>query len=245
MKPILTAREHYDRLAEMGNDINDPPAALEYMSRWDGPPFWTAVGDSRGKDILEIGIGTGRIARRILEHGCRSLTGLDVSPRTIEAAKSQLSRFPNIELVLADINEFCRPGSFDTAFSVLTFMHVQDKVKALENIVNSLRPGGHLVLSINNTSDSFDFGEWMIPLFPWAPKLYTEALGSMGCEVFEPIPLIDKWTDPHGRKSGTYGQEIASVLKATRRRGLSSSGSAGRTGNAGCQPLKKQRYDQW
>lgn len=217
MKPILTAREHYDRLAGMGNDINDPPEALEYMSRWDGPPFWSAVGDSRGKDVLEIGIGTGRIARRILEHGCRSLTGLDVSPMTIEAAESQLSGFENIELILADITEFCQPGSFDTACSVLTFMHIQDKVTALWNIVKCLRPGGHLVLSISNASDSFDFGEWMIPLFPWAPERYAEALGSMGCEVAEPIPLIDKWIDPQGRKSGTYEQKIAAVLKATKR----------------------------
>ena len=201
----------------MGNDINDPPEALEYMSRWDGPPFWNALGDSREKDVLEIGIGTGRIARRILEHGCRSLTGLDVSPKTIAVAGFQLGNFANAELVLAGIAEFCQPGSFDIACSVLTFMHVQDKVNALENIVHSLRPGGHLVLSIAYTSDSFDFGEWMVPLFPWAPERYTQVLGSIGCDVADPIPLIDKWIDSHGRKSETYGKEIASLIKATKR----------------------------
>ena len=217
MKPILTAQEHYDRLAEMGNDVNDPPAALEYMSRWDGPPFWNAIGDSREKDILEIGIGTGRIARLILEHGCRNLTGLDISPKTIEVASSRLSNFANAELILADIAEFCQPGSFDIACSVLTFMHIQDKVKALGNIVNSLRPGGYLVLSIDNASDSFDFGDWVIPLFPWAPERYTQVLGSIGCEIADPIPLIDKWIDSHGKKSETYGQEIATLIKATKK----------------------------
>ena len=217
MKPILTAQEHYDRLAGTGNDVSDPPAALAYMSRWDGPPFWNAIGDSRGKDILEIGIGTGRIARRILERGCRSLTGLDISPKTIEVAGSQLRNFANVELILADIAEFRRPESFDIACSVLTFMHVQDKVKALQNIVDSLRPDGYLVLSTENASESFDFGEWTIPLFPWAPERYVHALGSMGCEVAEPIPLIDKWIDPQGRKSETYGQEIAAMIRATKR----------------------------
>lgn len=218
MKPILTAREHYDRLAEMGNDLNDPPAALEYMARWDGPAFWKAIGDSREKDVLEIGIGTGRIARQLLNHGCRSLTGLDVSPKTIDVAKSQLSNFSNTKLILADITEFCQPGSFDIACSVLTFMHVQEKVKALENIVNCLRPGGHLVLSIDKASDSFDFGDWMITLYPWAPESYAQVLGSMGCEVDDPIPLIDNWIDSQGKKSEKYGQEIAAVIKATKRR---------------------------
>jgi len=108
MKPILTAQEHYDRLAEMGNDLNDPPAMLEYMSRWDGPPFWNAIGDTGEKDILEIGIGTGRVARQLLKLGCRSLTGLDISPRTIEVAESQLCEFSNVKLILADITEFCQ-----------------------------------------------------------------------------------------------------------------------------------------
>ena len=220
MKPILTTQEHYDRLAEMGNDLNDPPEALEYMARWDGPPFWKAIGDSREKDILEIGIGTGRIACQLLKHGCRSLTGLDISPKTIEAAKSQLSDFSNTKLILADITEFCQPTSFDIACSVLTFMHIQDKSRALGNIVNCLRPGGHLVVSIDNASDSFDFGEWEIPLYPWAPERYTQVLGSMGCQVDAPIPLIDKWIDPQGKKSETYGQEIAALIKATKRKGL-------------------------
>ncbi len=217
MKPILTTQEHYDRLAEMGNDLYDPPAALEYMARWDGPPFWNVIGDLREKDILEIGIGTGRIARQLLKHGCRSLTGLDVSPKTIEAAKTQLSAFQNVKLILADISEFCQPASFDIACSVLTFMHIQDKSKALENIINSLRPGGHIVLSIDNASDSFDFGDWEIPLYPWGAERYIQVLDSMACDVAEPISLIDKWIDTQGSKSETYEQEIATLINATKR----------------------------
>ena len=52
MKPTITAREHYDRLAESGHGRDDPPVMREYMARWDGPPFWQAIGDVRGKDVL-------------------------------------------------------------------------------------------------------------------------------------------------------------------------------------------------
>ena len=217
MKPTITAREHYDRLAESGHGRDDPPAMQEYMARWDGPPFWDALGDLSEKDVLEVGIGCGRIARRVLKQGCRSLTGLDISPKTIAAAKADLAEFPKVELVLADINDFVQPESFDAAFSVLTLMHVQDKQRALQNVVNSLRPGGHLVLSIDNASDSLDFGNWIVTLYPWAPERYAQVLSSIGCEVADPIPLIDIWVTPKGKKSETYGQEIAALVKATKK----------------------------
>lgn len=216
MKPTLTTREHYDRLAEMGNGLNDPPSALEYMARWDGPPFWNAMGDLREKDVLEVGIGCGRIARHVLEKGCRSLTGLDISPKTITAARSHLSDYSNLKLIPEDITRFCQPDSFDVACSVLTFMHVQDKQKALKNIVDSLRPGGQVVLSIDKASDSFDFGEWEVTLYPWTPERYAETLSSMGCEVSELIPLIDTWSGPAGQKTDTYGERIATVIRAAK-----------------------------
>ena len=217
MKPTITAREHYDRLAESGHGRNDPPAMQEYMARWNGPPFWDALGDLSEMDVLEVGIGCGRIARQVLKQGCRSLTGLDFSPKTIAAAKADLAEFPKVELILADINDFVRPESFDSAYSVLTMMHVQDKQKALQNFVDSLRPGGHLVLSIDNASDSLDFGNRTVTLYPWAPERYAQVLSSIGCELADPIPLIDNWVTPKGKKSETYGQDIATLIKATKR----------------------------
>ena len=65
MKPSISAGEHYDRLAEAGHGRDDPPCMRQYMARWDGPPFFDAPADPRGKDILEIGVGDGRIARQL------------------------------------------------------------------------------------------------------------------------------------------------------------------------------------
>ncbi len=221
MKPSISTQEHYDRLAESGHGRDDPPFMQEYMAQWDGPPFFAALGDPSGKNILEVGIGGGRIARELLTRDCHTLTGLDVSPKTIAAARSDLSDFPNLELIHADICEFCRPTSFDMAYSVLTFMHVQDKQKALRNVVDSLRSGGHVVLSINHTFDLLDFGDWTVPLHPWSPERYVEVLSGIGCKIDETTPLIDKWVQPNGRKSDTFGETIATLVKATKSKGLS------------------------
>lgn len=217
MKPAISAREHYDRLAESGHGRNDPPFTQEYMARWDGPVFYGALGDLTEKDVLEVGIGGGRIARRVLAGGCRHLTGLDVSPRTIEAAQSDLAGFPNLEFLLTDITDFRRDRAFDLAYSVLTFMHVEDKPKALDNLVACLRPGGRVVLSIDQPSDSLDFGEWTVALFPWDPAQYAEALEKAGCDVGDPVQLIDSWIAPGGKRSGTYGECVATLIKAEKR----------------------------
>ena len=216
-KPSITAKEHYDRLAEAGHGRDDSLVMQNYMARWDGPLFHDALDDLTGKDVLEVGVGVGRIARQILNRGCRHLTGLDISPKTIAVAQADLAEFANLELVLADISEFRRDQSFDLAYSVLTFMHIEDKPKALWNIVASLRSGGHVVLSIDQPSDRLDFGKWAVPLFPWLPAQYVAALEELGCDVADPVPLVDSWIGPNGKRSETYGQCIATRIKGTRR----------------------------
>jgi ubiquinone/menaquinone biosynthesis C-methylase UbiE len=216
MKPIITAREHYDRLAERGHGRNDPPFMQSYMARWDGPQFYDMLGDLTGKDVLEVGVGGGRVARQVLKRGCRHLTGLDISPKILSIAAAEMGECSNLELVLADICDFRRDSSFDVAFSVLTLMHVEDKRKALGNIVACIRPGGNIVLSIDQESDCLDFGEWAVRLSPWQPEQYAEALLQIGCRVAPLVPLIDRWIGPKGRKSDTYGAQVATLIKATK-----------------------------
>ena len=216
-KPAITAKEHYDRLAEAAHGRDDSLKMQDYMARWDGRLFHDALGDVTGKDVLEVGIGSGRVARQILNRGCRHLTGLDISPKTIALAQADLAGFANLTLVLADITGFRKNRSFDLAYSVLTFMHVEAKPKALENIVASLRPGGRVVFSINQPCDSLDFGDWTVPLYPWLPAQYLTALEDIGCDVADPVPLVDLWTDSNGKPSDTYGQSIATLITGTKK----------------------------
>jgi 2-polyprenyl-3-methyl-5-hydroxy-6-metoxy-1,4-benzoquinol methylase len=62
----------------------------DYMARWDGPPFFDAIGNVAGKTVLDVGVGNGRIARIILDRGCSYFTGLDLSARTLEKTKLNL-----------------------------------------------------------------------------------------------------------------------------------------------------------
>ena len=61
----MKAKKHYDLLIDENNDpFWDPPQLKEYMEKWDGEPFLQCLLLSKEKSVLEIGVGTGRIAEK-------------------------------------------------------------------------------------------------------------------------------------------------------------------------------------
>ena len=76
----MDVRTHYDLLIEENNDpYRDPPALQKYMELWDGQVFLDLMELNPSKTVLEIGIGTGRLAAKTAER-CMHLTGIDISP---------------------------------------------------------------------------------------------------------------------------------------------------------------------
>src|SRR5262245_51055776 len=69
----------------------------------------------RGDRVLEIGTGvgtlTGLVAAEIGPEG--ALSGIDLSPASIEAAKKRLAHFKNLTLLAGDALEIVVPGTFD------------------------------------------------------------------------------------------------------------------------------------
>ncbi len=80
--------KHYDLLIEEGNDpVNDSPILKEYMNKWDGDTFIRELNLDINKSVLEIGVGTGRIAVKVVSK-CLEFTGIDISPKTIIKLKN-------------------------------------------------------------------------------------------------------------------------------------------------------------
>ena len=69
--------QHYDLLIEENNDpFRDPPVLQEYMCQWDGELFLDAMKLTGEKNVLEIGIGTGRLAVKAAPYCRREPYGL-------------------------------------------------------------------------------------------------------------------------------------------------------------------------
>ena len=98
----MDIKTHYDLLIEENNDpFRDPPALRKYMESWDGQVFLDLLELNLSKTALEIGVGTGRIAEKTAGC-CQHLTGIDISPKTIERARKNLRHCPNITLICDD-----------------------------------------------------------------------------------------------------------------------------------------------
>ena len=158
---------HYDNLIDENNDpVNDPQPLKEYMDQWDGQLFIDKMQLDSNKTVLEIGVGTGRIALRVAPL-CKEFTGIDISPKTIARAKEHLSENNNVNLICGDFNEFELNNSFDVIYSSLTFMHIEDKQSIINKVYSLLNAGGKFVLSIDKNQDEFiDLGTSKIAVYP-------------------------------------------------------------------------------
>jgi len=136
------------------------------MNKWDGEVFVDAMQLALDKSVLEIGVGTGRLALRVCNQ-CGSFTGIDISPKTVERAKKNLQAFPNARLICDDYLQHPFNESFDVIYSSLTFMHIKDKQVAIHKAADSLNSGGRFVLSLDkNQQTEIDYGSRKVPVYP-------------------------------------------------------------------------------
>ncbi|MGP4020702.1 methyltransferase domain-containing protein [Saccharopolyspora sp. 5N708] len=137
------------------NFLTDNPAIYEL--RFPDPEHLAArfVDDlvhrfGTGRDLLDVGCGTGRDARYWTGQGYR-VTGLDSSPQMVAHAETHC---PAANFAVADMRTFRLPNTFDAITcldSALLYCHTNDELDAfLRSCHAHLRPGGLLIAEQRN-----------------------------------------------------------------------------------------------
>jgi tRNA (cmo5U34)-methyltransferase len=106
-----------------------------------------AVRDLTITNMLELGLGTGETARRMLAlHPNAQLTAIDSSAEMLERARLD---FPGADLRLARLEDALPNGPFDLVYSTLAVHHLDGPGKRdlFQRIVEVLRPDGVFVLA--------------------------------------------------------------------------------------------------
>lgn len=108
-----------------------------------------AIAAQSGTDarVLEIGVGTGRIAWPVVAAGCR-VVGLDLSSEMLTEVFQEKRPFPTPSLLLvrADMHHlpFCK-DSFDATLAVHVLHLAKDWRQVVREAVRLLRPGGAFI----------------------------------------------------------------------------------------------------
>jgi len=107
--------------------------------------FLDFAGLQSGDEVLDLGTGTGLVARRAIRR-VKKVVGLDNSPDMLKIAALEN---PGVGFVLGDARRMpFRAGSFDKVLARMIFHHLTEGLElALDECRRVLRPGGTLAVS--------------------------------------------------------------------------------------------------
>lgn len=113
--------------------------------------FTQALHLSKGARVLDLACGKGRHARFLAEMGY-DVTGLDISPQSIELARQYEGE--HLAFYKHDMREPFRINYFDAVLNMFTsfgyFEHDREHLKTLIQVGKSLRPEGQFLLDYFN-----------------------------------------------------------------------------------------------
>jgi malonyl-CoA O-methyltransferase len=136
-----SVREGYDRWAEVYDHDRNPLPALEE------PLVRAAVGEVRGRSVLDLGCGTGRHSAWLAEAGAR-VTAVDFSAGMLAEARRKPAT-ASVRFVVHDLHEGLPfdDASFDLVVSGLVLEHLRDLAGFFAEARRVLRPNGRAVVS--------------------------------------------------------------------------------------------------
>jgi tRNA (cmo5U34)-methyltransferase len=133
---------HWDPETYLQNMLDEVPSYPELQEQ-----TTEAARDVPAHTILELGIGTGETARRVLAtHPGARLTAIDSSEEMLERARSV---FSDADLRLARLEDQLPDGPFDLVVSALAVHHLDGpgKLDLFRRVADVLVPGGTFVLA--------------------------------------------------------------------------------------------------
>lgn len=116
-------------------------------NRW----IYDQVAPALGHRVLEVGSGTGNITQFLLCEG-RDVVATDVVPSYRDELKQKFANNNHLQISTFDLNRRA-PASFveqpfDTVVCLNVLEHIEDDHFALEQMRNTLKPGGKLALLV-------------------------------------------------------------------------------------------------
>jgi ubiquinone/menaquinone biosynthesis C-methylase UbiE len=137
-------------------------------------------GDLRGRRVLDVGCGTGRLAVALAERGAK-VWGVDPSEEMLTRARELAGRQVGLKLGRAESLPF-KDGWFERVVLRLV-IHLVDRERALPELARVLAPGGRAVVATFAPAH-FEW-YWLVGVFPQIGDIDRERFPAPGGLVRE------------------------------------------------------------
>ena len=156
MSPASTSSAHFGRLAERYDAVR--PVDENW---WELYELVERTADLRGRRVLDLGCGTGRLSVALVERAHAKVWGVDASQEMLAVAKEKV---PGVAFKLAQAESLpFKDGWFERVTMTLVLQLV-DRPRAYAEARRVLQPGGRLALA---TFDYAHFEHYFLgPYFP-------------------------------------------------------------------------------
>ncbi len=101
----------------------------------------------KGKDLLELGCGTGWLLDLALHAGVKSAIGIDPSKINLELSRKC---YPHLDVVRSSLEDFYTNKKFDIVLAVMVLVHIADIEVAFKKIASFLKPNGEFQILVPN-----------------------------------------------------------------------------------------------
>jgi len=185
--------------ASCGEALYLPDATAEgYLAqsrrRYELEPYIGQFADfaaSRGKTVLEIGVGLGADHQRFAESGA-VLSGIDLTEKAIEHVRRRFTALGlHSQLAVGDAENLgFREGEFDLVYAWGVLHHSPNTAKAVSEVRRVLKPGGEAKIMIYHTWSLVGYMLWiryaLLRLRPWLSlgQIYARYLESPGTKAY-------------------------------------------------------------
>lgn len=135
----MKATIYGDKMADTYDELYPPPSStqIDFLQS-----------ESKEGPVLELGIGTGRVAIPLSQKGLE-VHGIEISPRMIEKLKAKPGA-DKISVTLGSFVDIKTPPKFSLIFATFNtffgFVTREDQLKAFKSISNALIPGGKFIM---------------------------------------------------------------------------------------------------
>jgi SAM-dependent methyltransferase len=188
----------YDWRGEIAHEPGSPEHLAEVERRflaesWFAQPDGAApysglipFAELAGKDVLEIGCGTGVHARLLAEAGA-NVTAVDLTPTAVELTRRRLAHHGlKADMREADAEQLPFPSAaFDFVWSWGVIHHSHDTTRAIAELARVLRPGGRLAFMVYHRN-SITF---------WVNYVLIRGVLQGGLLREGPDELANRWSD--------------------------------------------------